>query len=130
MVFQGALGESRLAIPFLVARLKRRERSDAITQLVEEYFGKLEEMRPLLDVIHSLSKSVPIPQLPEKPVALGWLELVERRGLINLGTWFDQPKGFSEDVYAAELGRSKHLRKKKDLPNFAGAPPPTPLVKR
>lgn len=130
MVFKSSSGEPRLEIPFLAARLKRRERSEAITQLVEKYFDELEGMKPLLDIVHSLSKDVPIPKLPEKPATLGWLELIERRGLINSGTWFDQPKGFSEDIYAAELGRSRHLRKKKDLPDFAGAPPPIPLVKR
>jgi hypothetical protein len=132
MVFQGALGESRLAVPFLVARLKRRERSDAIERITEAYFDELEELRPLLDLASSLSKDVPVPKLPEKPAALRWLELIERRGLINPGTWFDQPKGFSDDVYAAELGRSRHLskRKKRDLPDFAGAPSPVPLVKR
>jgi hypothetical protein len=132
MELQGARSKSGLAVPFLVAAARRSERTKAIAQLVESYFDELEEVKPLLVLAPSLSEAVPIPEPPEKPVVLVWLELIEQRGLINPGTWFDQPKRFSEDVYAAELGRSRFLAKvrKKELPSFVGAPAPAPLVKR
>ena len=101
-------GESRLGIPFLVeTSTDRYRRSLAIIQETAEYLEKLSTIIPLLEMADSLPQNMPRPKLPEPLECLEWVDRVEKWGLVNPGTFLDQPKWFMEDIRATNSGRAK-----------------------
>lgn len=76
-------------------------------QETAEYLGNLSAVMPLLKMASSLPQNAPQPKLPEPLECLAWEERVGKWGLVNPGTWLDQPKWFMEDIKAADHGRSQ-----------------------
>ena len=50
-----------------------------------------------------------MPELPSVPDVMAWLERFEEWGMVQPGTWLDQPKWFMEDMRAARAGRDEYL---------------------
>jgi len=62
---------------------------------------------PLLEMANSLPQSMPRPEIPKPLECLEWEGRVEKWGLLNPGTWLDQPKWFMEDIRAAGRGQAQ-----------------------
>lgn len=79
---------------------------------------------PLLEIASSLPQNAPQPKLPEPLECLEWADCVDKWGLLNPGTYLDQPKWFMEDIKAASSGRIKWRRaqikqESVDIPSIA-----------
>lgn len=80
---------------------------------------------PLLELAESLPQNAPKPELPEPLECLEWEGRVERWGLLNPGTWLDQPKWFMEDIRAASTGQDQWRARQRntvrgiDIPKIA-----------
>jgi len=62
---------------------------------------------PLVEIASSLPQNAPRPEIPESLECLEWERRVNKWGLLNPGTWLDQPKWFMEDIRAAGNGHAQ-----------------------
>jgi hypothetical protein len=85
---------------------------------------------PLLELADSLPQNAPQPELPEPLDCLAWEERVDKWGIINPGTWLDQPKWFMEDIRAAGHGRSKWQSKQDERVQSMDIPDAIPMMTR
>jgi len=85
---------------------------------------------PLIEIASSLPQNAPRPELPEPLNCLAWEERVDKWGLIDLGTWLDQPKWFMEDIRAASHGRARWQFEQRKQETVMDIPNVTPVVMR
>lgn len=101
-------GEPRLGLPFLVEiSTDRHWRTLAIIQETRDYLTSLSAIMPLLETASALPQNAPKPKVPEPLECLEWAGRVDKWGLLNPGTWLDQPKWFMEDIRAVSTARSQ-----------------------
>lgn len=81
---------------------------------------------PYLKAMSNLPQNAPRPALPAIPDCLSWQERVDEWGLLDPGTWLDQPKWFMEDLRAAKTGKRRwqneqveHTRLSADMPKVS-----------
>jgi hypothetical protein len=98
-------GQPRLGLPFLIeTSTDRHRRSLDIIQETLVYLGEVSVAMPLIEMADSLPQNAPRPSLPESLECFEWERRVDKWGLLNPGTWLDQPKWFMEDIRAASSG--------------------------
>ena len=85
---------------------------------------------PLLEMVDSLPQNAPKPKIPAPLECLEWEGRVEKWGLLNPGTWLDQPKWFMEDIRAASRGRTQWQAKQRKQVQSMDIPNVTPVVAR
>lgn len=84
----------------------------------------------MLEIAVSLPQNAPRPKLPKALECLEWERRVDKWGLLELGTWLDQPKWFMEDIKAASSGRAKWQSEQHKQDTVQGVPDIAPGITR
>jgi hypothetical protein len=124
-----------LALPFLRAEEVAPERvirNHDIAKEIEEYLDYVSQnLAPYAKLSLETFQALDLPDPPERPPLLETLDMVEKYGLPNPGSWFDQPSYWWADVEAARLGKwrydQKQVQEVEHQARFENAPTPIPM---
>lgn len=104
-----------MALPFLRAEANVPERAARNGEIAREIEGYLDfvatRLAPYAHLDLETFKALDLPDPPERPPLLDVLDKVDKYGLPNPGSWFDQPSDWWADIEAARLGKWRHEEK-------------------